>query len=66
MFTYIHVELPHGPYMYNSQGQLEWDPLHEYEISKATSEELKILESRYVEQIKYTDTLFGEFLLKLK
>lgn len=66
-FTYIHVGLPHEPYMFNSKGQLRWGMMERpFRLKNMTQEQLSEVRHLYLEQVAYTDRLFGSFVTQLK
>lgn len=65
-FVFIHVGLPHEPYMFHPNGEVRKDIIDFGPKSQLTQDELLSLREMYVEQVKYTDHLFGAFLADLK
>ena len=65
-FTYIHEGLPHSPYIWKPDGSRRSKFFWEGPTNQITSEELSQMRDHYLEQITYTDRLFGEFLMELK
>ena len=65
-FNYIHVGLPHAPYMFHSSGKIRQD-IRDFQSTKVLPQaELMRVRDMYVEQVTYTDKLFGAFLAQLK
>jgi len=64
-FTYIHLGLPHKPYMFRANGDVRWG-VAEFNFNSMTQEELLKVRDVYREQVTYTDKLFGVFLAQLK
>ena len=65
-FTYIHEGLPHAPYQFKSNGDIR-KKVYDYGPKEVLSSgELEELQNAYREQMTYTDSLFGEFIVRLK
>jgi len=64
-FTYIHLRLPHEPYMFRANGDIRWG-VSEFNFERFTQEGLLKIRDVYREQVTYTDKLFGGFLARLK
>lgn len=65
-FTFIHEELPHFPYEYKSNGEIGNNTYGSGPSKRLSSDELEELQKYYREQVTYTDSLFGEFVARLK
>jgi hypothetical protein len=66
-FTYIHVGLPHDPFMFRSNGEVRLGEVGlTFRFKSMTQEQLFAVRSLYLEQVAYTDRLFGLFLAQLR
>jgi Sulfatase len=63
--TYIHLGLPHKPFMFRANGDVRLG-VAEFNFNSMTQEELLKVRDVYREQVAYTDKLFGVFLAQLK
>ena len=65
-FTYIHEELPHFPYRFTSNGDVRQIAYDGKPSNSLSHDELEELQEFYREQVTYVDSLFGEFIARLK
>ena len=65
-FTYIHEELPHSPYRFTSNGDIRKNTYESGPTERMSSGELEEMQEFYREQVTYADSLFGEFIARLK
>jgi hypothetical protein len=66
-FTYIHVGLPHDPYMFRSHGEIRLGVVGmAFRLKSMTQRQLDEVKNWYLEQVAYTDQLLGMFLAQLK
>jgi arylsulfatase A-like enzyme len=66
-FTYIHVGLPHDPYMFRSDGEVRLGVVGmAFRLKSMTQRQLDEVKNWYLEQVAYTDQLLGIFLAQLK
>ena len=65
-FTYIHEELPHFPYRFASNGDVRQIAYDGKPSNSLSHDELEELQEFYREQVTYVDSLFGEFIARLK
>ena len=66
VFTYVHEELPHFPYVFSPDGKIQYTPDVGGPTGEMKQSELKKLQKKYRDQIRYTDKLLGKFLGQLK
>ena len=66
-FTYIHVGLPHDPFMFRSNGESRFGVVGlTYRLKDMAQQQLYEVQNLYLEQVAYTDRLLGDFLAQLK
>jgi hypothetical protein len=66
-FTYIHVGLPHEPFMFRSNGEIRFGAAElEFRLESMNQQQLYEVQILYLEQVAYTDRLLGIFLAQLK
>ena len=66
-FAYIHVGLPHDPIMFRSNGEVRLGAVGlTFRFKSMTQQQLSDVRHWYLEQVAYTDQLFGRFLDQLK
>ena len=65
-FTFIHEELPHSPYRFTSNGDVRQIAYDGEPSNSLSHDELEELQEFYREQVTYADSLFGEFIARLK
>ncbi len=67
VFEYMHLELPHAPYMLNPDGSLHETVPNSFEARLAGDEvALGQLRSDYLNQVQYVDLLLGQFVARLR
>ena len=65
-FTFIHEGLPHFPYRFKSNGDLRQIAYDGGPLQEMSRDELEEMQHFYIEQMTYTDSLFGDFVAQLK
>lgn len=66
-FNFMHLELPHAPYLLNPDGSLHETTPNAFESWQAgDAEMLARIRQDYEKQIQFVDSLVGEFVARLK
>ncbi len=66
-FNYIHIALPHHPFVFRANGEIRWDPIESiFVFPNMSLERLQEARDHCREQITFTDHLLGQFLGQLK